>query len=101
MTIALLYFMRLSTSQRCIAHIELLGSSGSNWKLQWRWDSGFVGELIWVGLTDGHMSWITFRGTGTAISGMVLHPVGGQRFSPPRIFVSEMISCRRRHIGLG
>ena len=33
-TITLLYFIRLSMSQCCIAQIGLFGSSGSDWKLQ-------------------------------------------------------------------
>jgi hypothetical protein len=97
MTITLLYFMRLSMSQHCIAQIGLFGSSGSDWKHRWRWNSGFVGG---AGPTDECTSWIMFQGTRMVILEMVLHQVGARRHLPPRTFVLEMVSLCHRRIGL-
>ena len=70
MTITLLYFTKLSTSQCCSAQIGLFGSSGSDWKLQWRWGLGFVGWLIWAGLMDHVLrDWDSDIGDSTASSG--------------------------------
>ena len=90
--VASLYFAKLSMSRHRIEQIGLFGGSGSDWKLRWRWNSGFVGRVIWVGLTDERTSWIAFRRTRTMILETVLHWVGARRHSLGRIHFEDDIS---------